>query len=63
LLFELERVAKTGAFHKIVLHALNANDQGKRLYARAGFVEVGVLKEHGILDGRCVDVVAMEKLL
>jgi L-amino acid N-acyltransferase YncA len=63
LLFELERVAKAGAFHKIVLHALNANDQGKRLYGRAGFVEVGVFKEHGILDGRCVDVVAMEKLL
>jgi L-amino acid N-acyltransferase YncA len=63
LLCELERTAKSDAFHKIVLYALNANEHGKRLYARAGFVEVGVFKEHGVLDERRVDVVAMEKLL
>jgi L-amino acid N-acyltransferase YncA len=50
-------------FHKIVLHALNENEAGKRLYRKCGFSEVGVFKEHGLLDGRYVDVVAMERLL
>jgi phosphinothricin acetyltransferase len=45
------------------LHALNTNDHGKRLYLKCGFSEVGVFREHGSLDGRYVDVVAMEKLL
>lgn len=63
LLAELgERAGKAG-FHKITLHALNANERGKRLYMKCGFTEVGVFKEHGMLDGRYVDVVAMEKLL
>jgi L-amino acid N-acyltransferase YncA len=63
LLEALEAAAKDGRFHKIVLHALEENEAGKRLYRRSGFVEVGVFKEHGLLDGRYVDVVAMEKLL
>ena len=63
LLAELERYAIDGAFHKIVLHALDTNELGKHLYRKTGFVEVGVFKEHGSLDGRYVDVVAMEKLL
>lgn len=49
-------------FRKMVLHALNENLAGKRLYASCGFDEVGVFKSHGELDGRLVDVVAMEKL-
>jgi len=49
-------------FHKIVLHALDSNVHGKRLYRKAGFAEVGVFKEHGRLDGRYVDVVAMERV-
>jgi L-amino acid N-acyltransferase YncA len=52
-----------GSFHKIVLHALNENIAGKRLYARLGFREVGVFHEHGELDGNLVDVVVMERLL
>jgi phosphinothricin acetyltransferase len=28
-----------------------------------GFREVGVFREHGIIDGQYVDVVTMEKLL
>ena len=63
LLTNLESRARESGFHKIVLHALNANEHGKRLYRKCGFVEVGVFKEHGTLDGRFVDVVAMEKLL
>lgn len=62
LLGNLEQRAR-GSFHKIVLHALNENVAGKRLYAAAGFREVGVFREHGQLDGRLVDVVAMEKLI
>jgi phosphinothricin acetyltransferase len=56
-------VAAESGFNKIVLHALNLNEHGKRLYRKAGFEEVGVFKEHGRLDGRFVDVVAMELLL
>jgi len=63
LLARLEHEAVAGGFHKIVLHALNTNEHGKRLYRKAGFEQVGVFRAHGILDGRFVDVVAMEKLL
>ena len=62
LLTYLENHAR-GSFHKIVLHALNDNAAGKRLYASQGFREVGVFREHGQLDGKLVDVVAMEKIL
>ncbi len=63
LLDELVEVAVQGGFRKIVLHALDANEIGKRLYAGAGFREVGVFLQHGALDGRLVDVIAMERLL
>ena len=63
LLERLADEAKRGGFHKIVLHALNDNEHGKRLYRKASFAEVGVFREHGRLDGRLVDVVAMERLL
>jgi L-amino acid N-acyltransferase YncA len=63
LLQRLESEARAGGFHKIVLHALNRNEHGKRLYSKSGFREVGVFREHGIVDGGYVDVVAMEKLL
>jgi phosphinothricin acetyltransferase len=63
LLTALARQAKTDGFHKIVLHALDSNENGKRLYRKSGFSEVGVFREHGMLDGRFVDVVAMERLL
>lgn len=63
LLAELESRAREAGFHKIVLHALEENERGKRLYCKAGFTEVGVFREHGTLDGRFIDVVAMERLL
>jgi L-amino acid N-acyltransferase YncA len=63
LLTSLEPLAREAGFHKIVLHALDANDHGKRLYRKCGYAEVGVFKEHGQLDGNYVDVVTMEKLL
>jgi L-amino acid N-acyltransferase YncA len=63
LLDRLADEAKRGGFHKVVLHALNDNEHGKRLYRKASFAEVGIFREHGRLDGRFVDVVAMERLL
>ena len=63
LLRALEAEAIRGGFHKIVLHAVNDNEAGKRLYRKSGFVEVGVFREHGVAGGRRVDVVAMEKIL
>jgi L-amino acid N-acyltransferase YncA len=55
--------AQRSGFHKIVLHALNDNEHGKRLYRKAGFQEVGIFKEHGLLERKFVDVIAMERLL
>jgi L-amino acid N-acyltransferase YncA len=63
LLTDLLRAAAGGNFHKVVLHAINENERGRRLYRRSGFNEVGVFREHGLLDGRYVDVVAMERLV
>jgi phosphinothricin acetyltransferase len=63
LLAQLDAAARLHGFRKIVLHALDANEPGKRLYRKSGFAEVGVFKRHGLLDGAYVDVVAMEKLL
>jgi L-amino acid N-acyltransferase YncA/protein-tyrosine-phosphatase len=55
--------AKQHDFHKIVLFALSFNEAGSRLYRKMGYREVGVFAEHGRLDGRFVDVIAMEKIL
>jgi phosphinothricin acetyltransferase len=63
LLRELELCAAENGFHKIVLHALDTNEHGKNLYRKCGFTQVGVFREHGMLDGNYVDVLAMEKLL
>jgi L-amino acid N-acyltransferase YncA len=34
-----------------------------RLYERHGFTRVGIYREQGMLDGRWVDVIVMEKIL
>jgi len=52
-----------GQFHKIVLHAVNENESGKKLYRKSGFADVGIFREHGMLGGKYVDVIAMERLL
>ena len=49
-------------YHKVVLAAFPSNAPGMRLYERHGFDTVGVYREQGMLDGRWVDVVIMEKL-
>ncbi|OWR30940.1 GNAT family N-acetyltransferase [Saccharibacillus sp. O23] len=63
LLPELERAACEHGFHKIVLLTFAFNEAGQRLYRKAGYREVGIFEEHGLLDGRKIDVRIMEKLL
>ena len=63
LLAELETAAKQRAFHKIVLFTFAFNAGGQGLYRKFGYREVGTFREQGRLDGRFVDVMAMEKIL
>lgn len=63
ILTRLERFAKENAFHKIILSTFSFNALGQNLYRKKGYREVGVFKNHGILDGKFVDVLVMEKLL
>lgn len=63
LLSALEERAREIGYHKIVLAAFPVNAPGMRLYERHGFRTVGVYREQGMLDGRWVDVIIMEKIL
>jgi L-amino acid N-acyltransferase YncA len=63
LLRALEKKAKENGFHKMVLFTFPFNRLGQGLYRKMGFREVGVFRNQGKLDGRFVDVMAMEKLL
>ena len=63
LLGALETRARALGYHKMVLAAFPTNAPGMRLYERHGFVTVGIYHEQGMLDGRWVDVIVMEKLL
>lgn len=63
LLQEIEEHAVKNSFHKIVLFTFSFNGLGQGLYRKRGFREVGVFQNQGILDGKYVDVMAMEKLL
>jgi phosphinothricin acetyltransferase len=59
----LEERARAIGFHKMVLAAFPYNEAGMRLYERRGFRTVGVYREQGMLDGKWVDVIVMEKIL
>ncbi|MFY0543604.1 arsinothricin resistance N-acetyltransferase ArsN1 family A [Brevibacillus sp. H7] len=63
LLQDLEAVGKENGFHKFVLFTFPFNGLGQGLYRKAGFREVGIFRNQGMLDGKFVDVMAMEKLL
>jgi phosphinothricin acetyltransferase len=63
LLASLIERARAIGYHKLVLAAFPGNAGGMALYARMGFTRVGVYREQGLLDGRWVDVVLMERLL
>jgi L-amino acid N-acyltransferase YncA len=63
LLGALEERARGLGYHKLVLAAFPSNAAGMRLYDRHGFATVGIYHEQGMLDGRWVDVITMEKIL
>ncbi len=63
LLDKLIVLAREHGYHKMVLSAFPTNASGMALYATLGFRTVGVYQEQGLLDGRWVDTVIMEKLL
>ena len=58
----IERARAIG-FHKIVLAGFPFNERGVKLYERHGFRTVGIYHEQGMLDGKWVDVILMEKML
>jgi phosphinothricin acetyltransferase len=63
LLAALEDRARGAGFHKMVLAAFPTNAPGMRLYERHGFTTVGIYHEQGMLEGRWIDVIVMEKIL
>jgi L-amino acid N-acyltransferase YncA/DNA-binding transcriptional ArsR family regulator len=63
MLSALEQRARAIGYHKLVLAAFPTNSAGMRLYERHGFLTVGIYREQGMLDGRWVDVIVMDKLL
>lgn len=63
LLQQLIAVAGEIGYHKMVLAAFDWNTAGIALYDRMGFRHVGTYREQGLLGGRWVDTVIMERLL
>jgi L-amino acid N-acyltransferase YncA len=63
LLDSLVTLAGELGYHKVVLAAFPTNAAGMALYTKHGFHAVGIYREQGQLDGRWVDVIAMERLL
>jgi phosphinothricin acetyltransferase len=63
LLETLVESAREIGYHKMVLAAFDWNTAGVALYKRMGFRQVGIYREQGLLNGRWVDTVIMEKLL
>ncbi|PYE49061.1 N-acetyltransferase family protein [Paenibacillus barcinonensis] len=63
LLQKLEQIGMQNNFYKFVLFTFPFNTLGQSLYHNAGYREVGVFQNQGILEGEFVDVMAMEKLL
>jgi L-amino acid N-acyltransferase YncA len=62
LLREIDVRARALGYHKIVLAAFPFNQAGMRLYEKFGFRTVGIYREQGLVDGRWVDTIIMEKL-
>jgi L-amino acid N-acyltransferase YncA len=63
ILAELERLGRENQFYKFVLFTFPFNQLGQGLYRKAGYREVGIFQNQGVLDGQFVDVMAMEKQL
>jgi len=58
----IERARGLG-YHKLVLAAFPWNAGGMALYGKHGFRTVGTYIEQGLLDGKWVDTIIMEKIL
>lgn len=58
----IDRARRLG-YHKMVLSAFPFNPAGIALYRKFGFRLVGVYEEQGLLDGRWVDTIVMERIL
>jgi phosphinothricin acetyltransferase len=63
MLTRLVDLAREHGYHKMVLSAFPTNAGGMALYGKHGFRTVGIYKEQGLLDGKWVDTIIMEKLL
>jgi L-amino acid N-acyltransferase YncA len=63
MLTRLIELGREHGYHKLVLSAFPTNASGMALYTKLGFRTVGVYEEQGLLDGRWVDTIIMEKLL
>jgi L-amino acid N-acyltransferase YncA len=63
MLERLIQLARDLGYHKMVLSAFPTNAGGMALYTKLGFRTVGIYREQGLLDGRWVDTIVMEKLL
>ena len=63
MLARLVELAREHGFHKLVLSAFPTNTGGMALYSKHGFRTVGTYQEQGMLDGKWVDTIIMEKLL
>ena len=63
LLERLIELARELGYHKMMLSAFPFNASGVALYERLGFTTVGICREMGLLDGKWVDTIVMEKLL
>ena len=63
LLHKLIALAGDIGYPKMVLAAFDWNTAGIALYDRMGFRRVGIYREQGLLNGRWVDTVIMEKIL
>ncbi|MEQ2528374.1 arsinothricin resistance N-acetyltransferase ArsN1 family A [Bacillaceae bacterium CLA-AA-H227] len=63
LLTAIDGAARENGFHKIVLFTFPFNESGQKLYHKQGYRTVGIFNNQGILEGKFVDVMAMEKLL
>jgi len=63
LLTRLVELGREHGFHKLVLSAFPTNTNGMALYEKLGFRTVGVYEEQGMLDGRWVDTIIMERLV
>ena len=63
LLTALIALARELGYHKMVLAAFPFNPAGVALYERLGFTVVGTYREQGLLDGKWVDIILMERIL